>query len=222
MGSNYVCEDGVPASTQCEDDPSSGTSGQTGAGAGAGASSNTGAAHSAAPRARSGSRPVKLLLSAALAAALNGYVIALPVALFGLLQPATAALTSSLVPLSQLPPTVSASPLLPAAPVGPQKLTIRTSCSNNGALSCGDGGNSFFLCSEGTLVDMGHVAAGTVCVDGGIVAAAGGAGAGAGAGAGIDSGAVGRSVGLGLLAGGLAISALGAPMAAVLDGICGD
>lgn len=43
-------------------------------------------------------------------------------------------------------------------------------CDQDGALICGDGGNTFFLCDHGGLVDMGSVAGGTTCVDGAIVA----------------------------------------------------
>lgn len=43
-------------------------------------------------------------------------------------------------------------------------------CDQNGAIVCGDGGRTFFLCDHWGLVDMGKVADGTVCVDGAIIA----------------------------------------------------
>ncbi|OAL28840.1 hypothetical protein AYO22_02705 [Fonsecaea multimorphosa] len=43
-------------------------------------------------------------------------------------------------------------------------------CTPNGALSC-NGDRAFYLCDQGGLIDMGPVAPGTICQDGGIVAA---------------------------------------------------
>ena len=198
MGSNYVCEDGVPASTQCSDD-SSGDGG---------ADSDEGAAGKSAASITRARGSMKFLLAAALAAGLHGYVVALPLAVLGLVCPAIAVTTSP--DFADL-----ASTSLPHANLTlPETLAVRTACSNNGALSCGDGGNTFFLCSEGTLVDMGNVAAGTVCENGVIVAAAGyGGAAGETTSGGIDSGAVGgrRRMGLPLLLvlGGLVVGVVG-------------
>jgi hypothetical protein len=43
-------------------------------------------------------------------------------------------------------------------------------CPVDGALVC-NGPNAFYLCDHGGLIDMGRVAAGTVCANGAIVAA---------------------------------------------------
>lgn len=44
-------------------------------------------------------------------------------------------------------------------------------CDVEGSMLCTDGGNQFEVCEDGGWVDMGNVAAGTVCEDGKIVAA---------------------------------------------------
>ncbi|KAA6410457.1 MAG: hypothetical protein FRX48_05879 [Lasallia pustulata] len=185
MGSNYVCENGVPASTQCTDE-ASGEDAPGPSPASQNAASSANAARSAAHDRRPRTRAVKLLLTGALAAALRNPILALPFALLALLPPAAAVTTFSPKPSKPLTPSNLTSPPPFAG------LAVRTACSPDGALSCGSGGSSFFLCSEGQLVDMGSVAARTVCVDGGIVAA-GGRGV---AGGGIDNG-VGRGGGCG-------------------------
>ena len=43
-------------------------------------------------------------------------------------------------------------------------------CTPNGQIFC-NGSNAFYICDQGGLVNMGPTAAGTVCVDGKIVAA---------------------------------------------------
>ncbi|KAK5110225.1 hypothetical protein LTR62_006221 [Meristemomyces frigidus] len=43
------------------------------------------------------------------------------------------------------------------------------SCSTEGAIQCTDGGSTFDLCDQGGWVEMGPVAAGTTCENGGIV-----------------------------------------------------
>jgi len=40
------------------------------------------------------------------------------------------------------------------------------SCSPDGAITCGAGGTTFYMCDHGTLVAMGSVAAGTTCSNG--------------------------------------------------------
>jgi hypothetical protein len=44
-------------------------------------------------------------------------------------------------------------------------------CSPDGSLQCANSGAGFWVCDQGGWVDMGMVAAGTECVNGGIVAA---------------------------------------------------
>lgn len=43
-------------------------------------------------------------------------------------------------------------------------------CQPDGRLKCGKGGNTFFVCDQGGLIDFGGVAAGTTCSNGTIVA----------------------------------------------------
>jgi hypothetical protein len=43
-------------------------------------------------------------------------------------------------------------------------------CTPDGALQC-NGSQSFYICTNGGLINMGPLAPGTVCVDGAIVAA---------------------------------------------------
>jgi len=45
------------------------------------------------------------------------------------------------------------------------------SCSTSGTIKCAADGKSWYMCSMGGYVSMGPVAAGTKCVNGGIVAA---------------------------------------------------
>src|SRR5579862_4951995 len=40
------------------------------------------------------------------------------------------------------------------------------SCTDNGAIHCGPGGTTFYMCSNGELINMGSVAAGTHCSNG--------------------------------------------------------
>ncbi|OKL58455.1 hypothetical protein UA08_06155 [Talaromyces atroroseus] len=41
-------------------------------------------------------------------------------------------------------------------------------CSNNGAIVCGSDGNTWSMCSQGRLANMGSVASGTICENGAI------------------------------------------------------
>jgi len=67
---------------------------------------------------------------------------------------------------------------------------LDAACSPDGSISCGDGGNTFYMCNWGSLVDMGSVAAGDICENGNIVAAPGYDGAPGTPGSGIISRAV--------------------------------
>ena len=191
MGATYVCENGVSASTQGSDETAadgaaSGTVGPIAA-----------SAYSTASRTRY--RASTLLLSAILAAAMHTHLLALPFAVLGMLAAASAASTSLLSSAFGLPETADPDAIL----TFPESLSPRSSCANDGALSCGSGGGTFFLCSKGVLVDMGNVTAGTVCENGVIVAAQGYGGA-VGTGAGIESAGGRTEMRLGVLVRGLA------------------
>ena len=43
-------------------------------------------------------------------------------------------------------------------------------CQPDGKLQCGPGGNTFFQCDQGGLINIGAVAPGTTCVNGSIMA----------------------------------------------------
>ena len=211
MGSGFVCENGNVVGMQCFD----GTSGDDGASGAEGASGDHGG-FGVPVRSRAASRRgrfAKLLLTGALTAGMQDYVLALPLALLGLLDPveATDASPSSTSPVDTFDPEGNAT-----FPPPSEGLSIRQSCSDDGALSCGSGGSTFYLCSEGTLVDMGSVAAGTICENGVIGAAPGYDGAPGGSSSAIESAAPSdriRGSILPLLLGGLVVGVLGPSVA---------
>ena len=211
MGSDFVCDNGTVVSMQCSD----GTLGDDGASGADGASDDDGG--SGVPvRSRAASRRgryAKPLLTGALAAGMQDFVLALPLALLGLLDPAEAADVS---PSSTSPVDTFDPEGILTSPPPSEGLSIRQSCSDDGALSCGSGGSTFYLCSEGTLVDMGSVAAGTICENGVIGAAPGYDGAPGGSSSAIESAATShrtRGSILPLLLGGLVVGVLGPSVA---------
>ena len=48
----------------------------------------------------------------------------------------------------------------------PDDGTAGAACSPDGAITCGAGGTTFYMCDNGALVSMGSVAAGTTCSNG--------------------------------------------------------